>query len=236
MANDIRAFQKKIGFFFHNEDLLNEALTHRSYLNENPSWRLPHNERLEFLGDAVLELVVTEFLYGKYPHDDEGRLTSIRAALVNYVALAKAATEIDMGGSVLMSKGEARDTGKAREVILANAFEALLGALYLDGGYRIVGDFIRAHVLCSVDDVVTHHLYRDAKSSFQEYAQEHFKITPTYVVLKEEGPDHRKVFTVSVFVGERKVADGQGYSKQEAEVEAAKNGLYVFKETGNKRI
>jgi ribonuclease-3 len=205
-------------------------------LNENPSWRLPHNERLEFLGDAVLELVVTEFLYEKYPHDDEGKLTSIRAALVNYVALAKAAMEIDMGDYVLMSKGEARDTGKAREVILANAFEALLGALYLDGGYRIAADFIRTHVLSAVDDVVANHLYRDAKSSFQEYVQEHFKITPTYVVLKEEGPDHRKVFTVGVFVGARKVADGQGYSKQEAEVEAAKNGLYVFKEAGNKRV
>jgi ribonuclease-3 len=236
MAYDINAFQKKIGFFFHNENLLSEALTHRSYLNENPSWRLPHNERLEFLGDAVLELVVTEFLYEKYPHDDEGKLTSIRAALVNYVALAKAAMEIDMGNYVLMSKGEARDTGKAREVILANAFEALLGALYLDGGYRIAADFIRTHVLSAVDDVVANHLYRDAKSSFQEYAQEHFKITPTYVVLKEEGPDHRKVFTVGVFVGARKVADGQGYSKQEAEVEAAKNGLYVFKEAGNKRV
>jgi len=236
MAHDINAFQKKIGFFFHNENLLSEALTHRSYLNENPSWRLPHNERLEFLGDAVLELVVTEFLYEKYPHDDEGKLTSIRAALVNYVALAKAAMEIDMGNYVLMSKGEARDTGKAREVILANAFEALLGALYLDGGYRIAADFIRTHVLSAVDDVVANHLYRDAKSSFQEYAQEHFKITPTYVVLKEEGPDHRKVFTVGVFVGARKVADGQGYSKQEAEVEAAKNGLYVFKEAGNKRV
>jgi len=236
MAYDINAFQKKIGFFFHNENLLSEALTHRSYLNENPSWRLPHNERLEFLGDAVLELVVTEFLYEKYPHDDEGKLTSIRAALVNYVALAKAAMEIDMGNYVLMSKGEARDTGKAREVILANAFEALLGALYLDGGYRIAADFIRTHVLSAVDDVVANHLYRDAKSSFQEYAQEHFKITPTYVVLKEEGPDHRKVFTVGVFVGARKVADGQGYSKQEAEVEAAKNGLYVFKEARNKRV
>ncbi len=236
MAYDVQAFQKKIGFFFHNENLLSEALTHRSYLNENPAWRLAHNERLEFLGDAVLELAVTEFLYEKYPHDDEGKLTSIRAALVNYVALAKAATEIDMGGYVLMSKGEARDTGKAREVILANAFEALLGALYLDGGYRIAADFIRNHILNAVDDVVANHLYRDAKSSFQEYAQEHFKITPTYVVLKEEGPDHRKVFTVGVFVGERKVAEGQGYSKQEAEVEAAKNGIYVFKETGNQRV
>jgi ribonuclease-3 len=236
MVHNTDAFQKKIGFFFHNENLLREALTHRSYLNENPAWRLPHNERLEFLGDAVLELVVTEFLYEKYPQDDEGKLTSIRAALVNYVALAKAAVAIEMGDYVLMSKGEARDTGKAREVILANAFEALLGALYLDGGYRVAADFIRAHVLSAVDDVVSQHLYRDAKSSFQEYAQEHSKITPTYVVLKEEGPDHRKIFTVGVFVGTQKIAEGQGYSKQEAEVEAAKNGLYVLKEAGNKRV
>jgi len=234
--DDFSPFEKKIGYSFRNIDLLKEAFTHRSFLNENPAWGVPHNERLEFLGDAVLELVITEYLYQKYPKDDEGKLTSIRAALVNYVALSKVARDIGMESYIRTSRGEARDQGKAREVILANAFEALLGALYLDGGYRAVADFIKAHTLASLDDVVSQGLYKDAKSSLQEYAQERFKFTPTYTVVKESGPDHKKIFTVAVIIDGKEAACGEGSSKQEAEVEAAKNALYVFKTSGNKRL
>jgi ribonuclease-3 len=228
-VHSIEEFQNESGLQFRSLDLLKEALTHRSYLNENPSWNLPHNERLEFLGDAVLELVVTEHLFKQYPDLDEGKLTSIRASLVNYVALAKSARAINMENYLLMSKGEAKDTGRAREVILANAFEALLGALYLDAGYEASSAFISKYVLIGIDEIISSDSYKDAKSYFQEQAQEKFRVTPVYKVLDESGPDHRKVFHVGVFLREKLVAEGRGYSKQEAEIDAATNGLYVFK-------
>jgi ribonuclease-3 len=221
--------QEQIGIKFNNDNLLNEALTHRSYINENPSWNLPHNERLEFLGDAVLELIVTDFLYKTYQSYDEGRLTSIRAALVNYQALSKSARILGVEDFLLMSKGEARDTGKAREVILANAFEALLGAIYLDSGYDKAQKFVNDHVLSGVEDIVKMNLDKDAKSLFQEVAQERFKITPSYKVIDESGPDHHKTFIVGVYLDENKIAEGSGLSKQEAELEAARKGLHVFK-------
>lgn len=226
--NSIEDFEKNIQYTFKNKDLLREALTHRSYLNENAAWDLPHNERLEFLGDAVLELVVTENLYKKYPELDEGKLTNIRAALVNYQTLGKIASQIHLDAYIYLSKGEMKDTGKAREVILANAFEALLGSMYLDGGYDAVAYFIMKQVFVLVDEVVANGTYRDAKSYFQEIAQEKMRITPTYVVLKEDGPDHKKEFTVGVFLKDDKVAEGAGMSKQEAEVDAAKNALKTF--------
>ncbi len=221
-------FETKIGFAFKDRNLLFEALTHRSYLNEDPSWQLPHNERLEFLGDAVLELVITENLYKKYPELDEGKLTNIRAALVNYQTLGKVASEIGLDEYMFMSKGEARDTGKAREVILANACEALIGAMYLDRGYDAVAYFIVERIFVLSDEILENNLYKDAKSFFQEQAQERLKITPTYAVLKESGPDHRKTFIVGVFLKDKKIAEGAGTSKQEAEIEAAKNGMKIF--------
>ncbi|KKS82871.1 MAG: Ribonuclease 3 [Candidatus Wolfebacteria bacterium GW2011_GWC1_43_10] len=226
--------QEKIGVHFKNEDLLKEALTHRSYLNENPSWPLPHNERLEFLGDAVLELIVTENLFSAYPQDDEGKLTSVRAALVNYLFLSSIAKSLSMEDYIWMSKGEAKDTGRARNVILANAFEALLGAIYLDQGYSEASQFIKKFVFSKVSEVVENGLYKDAKSFFQELAQEKYKTTPVYQVLEEIGPDHQKTFRVGLFLGEEKISEGEGFSKQEAEIEAAKKGLlYVFEKTGN---
>lgn len=227
--SDTSNLQEKIGVHFNNVNLLNEALTHRSYINENPSWNLPHNERLEFLGDAVLELIATDYLYSTYSSYDEGRLTSIRAALVNYQALSKIAHSLGIEDFLLMSKGEARDTGKAREVILANACEALIGAIYLDKGYGAVQDFVYKNVFVGVEDIVKMNLDKDAKSRFQEVAQERFKITPLYKVLDEYGPDHHKTFVVGVFLNENKVAEGSGLSKQEAELEAARKGLHVFK-------
>lgn len=231
MAHDIDQLQSRIGIVFKNSSILKEALTHRSYLNENPSWELPHNERLEFLGDAVLELVITENLFHTYPQHDEGRLTSIRAALVNYISLARCARDIELENYLLLSRGEEKDTGKAREVILANAFEALLGALYVDQGYEHTAEFIKRTVFIYTDEIIKNDLYKDAKSNFQELAQDKQRITPTYQVLDEVGPEHKKIFRVGVFLKDKKIAEGEGTSKQEAEIEAARNALYVFKTT-----
>ena len=223
-------FEKKLGYGFNNKDLLKEALTHRSYINENPSWGTGHNERLEFLGDAVLELVITEILFLKYPDLPEGELTSIRAALVNYQMLASIAKTVDLEGAILLSKGEAKDTGRAREVILANAFEALLGALYLDGGYSIAKNFINEAVMPQLSKIMSEKLYNDPKSYLQEIIQEKMKLTPIYEILSEQGPDHAKVFEAGVYLGEKLVAVGRGYSKQEAEIEAAKKALETITE------
>lgn len=222
---DFSPFQEKIGFTFKNERLLAQAFTHRSYLNENPGGGLAHNERLEFLGDAVLELVVTEHLYTLYPDRTEGELTSYRAALVNATCLAALAMELGMNEYLLLSKGEAKDTGRARQYILANAFEAVLGALYLDRGYDAARVFIEKFLFPKIEDVVGKSLWVDPKSRFQEKAQEHAGITPMYKVLAEEGPDHAKIFTVGVYVGAEQVARGKGHSKQEAEQDAARVGL-----------
>ncbi|MEE8131825.1 MAG: ribonuclease III [Candidatus Paceibacterota bacterium] len=226
---DLTKLEKIIGHQFKNKDLLKESLTHRSYLNENPSWGAnfmsPHNERLEFLGDAVLELSVSEYLFQKYPDYNEGQLTSIRAALVNYQMLAKAAGDIELDKFILLSRGEAKDKGKAREVILANAFEAVLGAVYLDAGYLAAKSFIEKVVIVNLPEVLEKELYRDPKSLLQEIIQEKLKFTPSYQVLSEHGPDHQKIFRVGVFFDGDLAAEGEGASKQEAEVEAAKNAL-----------
>ncbi len=216
--------ESKIGFKFKNKDLLLTALTHRSYLNENTSWRLDHNERLEFLGDAVLELVVTEYLYKNYPNP-EGEMTNWRAALVNAVMLAKISGEFDLNDYVLLSRGEAKDTGRARQYILANAIEALIGAIYIDQGYEPCEKFIKKFVLKELPGIIENRLYRDAKSLFQEMAQDKVGITPTYEVLKEWGPDHARNFEIGVFLEKELVASGQGPSKQEAQQEAAAAAL-----------
>ncbi|HDH31186.1 MAG TPA: ribonuclease III [Candidatus Wolfebacteria bacterium] len=222
---DFSKLEEIIGHQFQNQKLLKESLTHRSYLNENPSWGVPHNERLEFLGDAVLELVVSEYLFKKYPDYNEGQLTSVRAALVNYQMLGKSAKNMELDKFVLLSRGEAKDTGKAREVILANAIESLIGAIYLDAGYSIIQSFIEKVILSNLQDVIENGLYRDPKSLLQEIIQEKLKITPNYKVLGEIGPDHKKIFKVGVFFDDDLAAEGEGASKQEAEVEAAKNAL-----------
>ncbi len=218
-------FEKKIGIIFADRDLLRTAFTHRSYLNENRKTKIEHNERLEFLGDAVLELLVTEFLFKKYPDKTEGDLTMYRAGLVNAVTLASVAEGLGMNDFMLLSKGEAKDTGRAREVILANAIEALIGALYLDGGYAKAGDFVSRFVLNLTDKIVAEGKWMDAKSTFQEKAQDIASVTPLYETVRETGPDHDKHFTVAVFLGREKVAEGEGKSKQEAEQSAAANAL-----------
>ena len=222
---DFKTFETRIGYSFKNGNLLEQAFTHRSYLNENRAPGREHNERLEFLGDAVLELVVTEFLYGKYPDKPEGDLTSYRAALVNTVSISDAATKLGMNEYLLLSRGEARDTGRARAIILANAFEALIGALYLDDGYEEAKKFIAAQLFHKTDEVVAKGLWQDSKSRFQEIAQEKEGITPSYDVVSQTGPDHNKNFLVGVYIGSTRIATGEGRSKQEAEQKAAEKAL-----------
>ena len=224
---DFTKLEKKLGLKFKNKDLLVQAFTHRSYLNENPSFYLQHNERLEFLGDAVLELVVTEELYKKYPQKAEGELTNWRAALVNSKMLYYVSKDLDFNGFLLLSHGEAKELGKAREYILANAFEALIGSLYLDQGYKVCQSFIKKNLLARLPEIIEKGLFKDSKSHFQEEAQERVGITPTYKVLKEWGPDHAKHFIIGVFLDKELAAEGQGSSKQEAEVAAAKNALEI---------
>lgn len=214
-----------IGTSFRDQTHLLTAITHRSYLNEHREATQDHNERYEFLGDAVLELVVTDFLFTKYPEKPEGELTAIRAALVNTVSLANASTALGINDFLLLSKGEAKDTGRARQYILANAFEAVVGALYLDQGYEVAKEFIATHLFARTDEIVAKRLWQDPKSRFQELAQEHTGITPSYSLLGQTGPDHDRTFTVGVFIGEENIAEGQGRSKQEAEQSAAEQAL-----------
>jgi ribonuclease-3 len=218
-------FAASLGYTFNEPSLLRTAFTHRSYVNEHRGTAIEHNERLEFLGDAVLELVVTRFLFDTYPDKTEGDLTAYRAALVNTITISDAASELGMNNYLLLSKGEARDTGRARQYILANTFEAVIGAIYLDQGYDTAQEFIAKTIFPRIDEVVEKRLWQDNKSHFQEVAQERVSITPSYQVLSEVGPDHDKQFTVGAFLGEEQVAVGTGRSKQEAEQSAAAAAL-----------
>lgn len=216
--------KKKLGIDIMTEALFQEAMTHRSYLNEHRDYTFPHNERLEFLGDAVLELVVTEYLFHKFDNP-EGELTSFRAALVNGDMLGKIGRELGVQDYLLMSRGEAKDTGRARGYLIANAMEAIIGALYLDQGYDAAKKFIEKYILVHLEEVLKQGLHTDPKSRFQEMAQEKVGITPSYRVLKEWGPDHDRHFIAGVFLGEQLVAEGEGVSKQEAQRQAAREAL-----------
>ncbi|MBM3281461.1 MAG: ribonuclease III [Candidatus Harrisonbacteria bacterium] len=222
---DIGEIERTIGYRFSKPEYLKEAITHRSYLNENPRWPFPHNERLEFLGDAVLELIVTEELYHRFPEKSEGALTPLRASLVNYLMMAEVAKESGLEKKMLVSRGEARDTKRAMEVILANAAEALIGAIYLDGGYGAVKGYLDRFLMKYLHEVLKSGNYRDPKSLLQEEIQKEKKITPEYRVTHEEGPEHEKTFEVGVYVDGVLLAKGKGFSKQEAEAEAAKKAL-----------
>lgn len=216
------------GFEPNDQSLYVSAFTHRSYLNEHRGFELPHNERLEFLGDAVLELIATEYLYKNYDHP-EGELTNFRSALVNYKILSEIARRMGLEKHLLMSRGEAKDTGRARQVILANTIEALIGALYLDRGYDDCRAFIEKEVLIELPAIISGGTYLDPKSKLQEIVQDKWGITPTYGVISESGPDHDKVFVVACFMGEKELGRGQGPSKQEGEISAAENALYNLK-------
>jgi len=226
---DFAILEKKLGLKFKNKALLTQAFTHRSYLNENPDFKLEHNERLEFLGDAVVELIVTEHLYKEYPEKAEGDLTNWRAALVNAKMLTSVAEDLGFNDFLLLSRGESKELGKARAYILANTFEAFLGALYLDSGYNPCDEFIKKNLLVNLSGIIKDGSYKDAKSKFQEEAQEKVSITPSYKVIKESGPDHEKSFVVGVYLDEELVAQGEGLSKREAEEAAAELALDVKK-------
>lgn len=223
--HDLKDFEKKINVTFTQEDLLRQAFVHRSYLNENKDFPLGHNERLEFLGDAVLELVITDYLYSKFPEKHEGELTSLRSALVNANTLHVVGAELGVNDYLLLSKGEAKDLGRARQYILANTMEALIGAIYLDQHYDAAKDFVCAFITPKLEKVLEEGSWIDSKSRFQEMAQEHTGITPMYKTTKEAGPDHGKHFTVGVYLKNDLVAQGEGDSKQDAEQMAAKNAL-----------
>ncbi|MDR3571169.1 MAG: ribonuclease III [Candidatus Pacebacteria bacterium] len=222
---DFSKFETRIGHQFKNQRLLETAFTHRSYINEHRELGREHNERLEYLGDAVLELVVSEFLFVKYPDKPEGDLTAYRAALVNTQSISEAAQKLGMNEFLLLSRGESKDTGRARQIILANAFESLIGALYLDQGYQAARDFIGKQLFHKTDDVVARRLWQDAKSRLQELAQEKHGITPSYQLVDQSGPDHDKTFIVGAYIGTEKIALGEGRSKQEAEQAAAEKAL-----------
>ncbi|MDO8566165.1 MAG: ribonuclease III [Candidatus Moranbacteria bacterium] len=223
---NLTQLKKKLAIEIQNPDLFQEALTHRSYLNEHKEYEHPHNERLEFLGDAVLELSVTKYLFDHFDNP-EGELTSFRAALVNGDMLGKIGYDLGIQDFLLMSRGEAKDTGRARNYLVANAMESIIGALYIDQGYDAAKDFIEKHIISHLDEVLKQELYTDPKSRFQELAQEKTGVTPGYRVLKEWGPDHDRHFIAGVFLGEELVAEGEGISKQDAQREAARQGLIV---------
>lgn len=223
-SKDLSPLETTLGVVFANKEILRQALVHRSYLNENPGFPLEHNERLEFLGDAVLELVVTNHLYLHYQLP-EGELTNLRAAIVRGEMLARIAEELAIDDFMLLSRGERKDTGKARYYILANAVEAVIGALYLDQGYGAAQEFVERVIVSKLPDVVAKGQHIDNKSKFQELAQEKFRVTPAYEVLQESGLDHAKHFIIGAFLGKKKVGEGVGSSKQEAQQAAAKAAL-----------
>lgn len=222
---DLKKLQTLLNVKFCDTKILLSAITHRSYLNEHRDADWDHNERLEFLGDAVLELVVTDYLFHKYKEKPEGELTAVRAALVNTVSLSSASEKMGVNDFLLMSKGEAKDMGRARQYILANAFEACIGAIYVDQGYDSAQDFIAERLFPKTEEIVRKRLWQDAKSRFQEVSQEQVSVTPTYKTTSQEGPDHDRVFTVGVFLNKELVAEGKGRSKQEAEQQAAEHAI-----------
>lgn len=224
--NELSKLEDRLGVNFNNKNLFKQALVHRSYLNEHVDFPLNHNERLEFLGDAVLELIVTEYLFKNYPEKEEGELTNWRASLVNARMLSTVASEIEIEDLLYLSKGEAKDkNSKARQFILADAVEAIIGAIYLDQGTEKTEEVIKKRIISKLDYILKHELYFDPKSKFQEMSQEKYGTTPYYKVLSESGPDHDKVFEVGLYLADEFVSSGVGTSKQEAQVKAAQEGI-----------
>lgn len=222
---DYKKLEKKIGVKFKKSKLLEQAFIHRSYINENKGKDLTHNERLEFLGDAVLELAATRHLFEKCPTEDEGKMTSFRSALVKGNHLAEIAKQLELGTYLFLSHGEEYSGGREKRYILANALEALIGAIYLEQGYDTAEKFIEKFILQKLDEIIKKGLHIDAKSQFQEICQEKEEFTPHYKVLDEKGPDHNKEFTMGAYINDKLIAEGKGSSKQKAENEAAKNAL-----------
>jgi ribonuclease III len=224
-ANRYEALEEKIGIKFVDRHMVDTAFVHASYVNEHKDKKKEHNERLEFLGDAVLELVVTDYLYKNFPEEGEGILTNWRAALVKGKHLAEIAVQLDLGVYLYLSRGEERSGGRKKNYILANTLEALIGAIYLDKGYETAHEFIDSFILKKLGAILEQRQHIDSKSHFQEIAQEVMGVTPEYKLVKEEGPDHNKVFTMGAYLGGEFVAEGTGSSKQKAEQHAASEAL-----------
>ncbi len=220
--------KEKLGFSFSDINLLVTALTHRSYVNEHKNTVHEHNERLEFLGDAILELVTSDFLYRNY-NEPEGIMTAVRAALVRTESIGAAGIELGYEPLVRLSKGESHGSERAHESILADCFEAVIGAIYLDQGYDAAREFINKHILVKIDKVLEEGTWRDPKSYVQELAQKIDGVTPVYKTIKEEGPDHDKTFTVGIYVGNSLKGTGKGHSKQEAQTNAAREGVKKYR-------
>ena len=232
MKNNIEEFAKINNIIFKDKKLLQQVFVHRSYLNENIGFDLDHNERMEFLGDAVLELIVTDHLYKNFDNP-EGELTNLRSALVKGSMLSKIADELQMEKYLFLSKGEAKSEGKSRQLILANAFEALIGAIYLDQGIKKTEEFINTHIIKHLKNIIDQKLYLDPKSHLQELSQDQRGITPSYQILSEHGPDHVKSFTVGCFLGKKLIGEGSGSSKQSAELSAASSAIEHWTEVKN---
>ncbi len=228
--------KEKLGFSFSDINLLVTALTHRSYVNEHKNTVHEHNERLEFLGDAILELVTSDFLYRNY-NEPEGIMTALRSALVRTESIGDAGKELGYEPLVRLSHGEKNGSDRAHDVILADCFEAVIGAIYLDQGYETAKDFIYKHIIVKIDEIIEEGTWRDPKSYVQELAQREDGVTPVYKTLKEEGPDHDKTFTVGLYVKEHLMGTGTGHSKQEAQTAAAREGVKKYRQkTGNKSL
>ncbi len=230
MENDaLQSVQKNINYSFKNSHLLRIALTHRSFLNDkkNKIRNPEHNERLEFLGDAVLELVVTEYLYTNFK-EAEGYMTALRASLVNYKTMADIGNELDLDNLIYISKGEKNELGKARTTIVANCMEAIIGAIYIDGGYNPAYKFIETYILKKLPEIIADRKYQDSKTLLQEIVQKNLKVTPKYKIIASTGKDHEKTFQSAVIVNSKLVSIGEGKSKQEAEVNAAELALQAL--------
>lgn len=225
MAFDLKKIENILGVPLTDVELYKTAFTHRSYLNEHEEYNNPSNERLEFLGDAVLQLLSSDYLYLKYPNSPEGELTNFRSSIVCTSSLAEDAKRLGYGDFLLLSNGEEATGGRDREYILANTFEAVLGALFMDKGIKVCREFVKKELFYKVDNIVDNKLYKDAKSRFQEKAQEITGLTPNYEVLDSWGPDHEKTFKIGVYLGEEQYGEGEGRSKQKAEQKAAENAL-----------
>lgn len=224
---DFSEFEKETKIVFKNKDLLKQAFIHRSYINENSGLNLTHNERLEFLGDAVLELITTDYLFRKYTNHNEGELTAFRSALVNTITIGGVAGDLGMGDFLLLSKGEVKDMSKDKTHILANTYEAFIGAVYLDQGYEVARQFVADTLFDKLKEIIKQKLWRDAKSLVQEKSQEYLNVTPSYKVIHESGPDHDKIFTIGIFFNDELITEGKGHSKQEAEQAAARKALEI---------
>lgn len=225
MSFDVQKASKILQTELGNEELFRTSFTHRSYLNEHSDYKNPSNERLEFLGDAVLQLLSSEYLYNRYPKDPEGELTNYRSSIVCTQSIGDEAKRLGYGQLLLLSHGEEATGGRDREYILANTFEAVLGALFLEKGLDFCREFVTRELFYKVENIVDNKLYKDAKSRFQEAAQEKTGLTPNYEVADSWGPDHEKMFKVVVYLGKEKYGEGEGRSKQRAEQKAAENAL-----------